>query len=386
MPPSSPLDMPAPDSTLGALLIGVLVSVLLFGLLTNQVYIYASRFSNDTVKMKGLVALVWLCELAHVICITHMLYRLVIKDFAHPERIQFEGLGLTLGLSTVFNAIVAMCVQGFFAYRIYRLSKTLVISFISWILSFLFFVASLTVFVLGLKSAVYGTFQSQWGWLLDTTWSLAAGNDLLIALTLAVQFWIWRRDEPTVQTIALVDKLIAWTIETGLVTSAAALVNLVCFVVMKDNFIWIAWYVVTARLYSNSLLASLNSRETLRMMATDTRHAHWSSSPKCRCECHYTSGLHATSRPRLRSKADENNAYSLSYHATAYPSITDEQAFGVVTPTRDVKELREPAKRDSGATFVDAARGQRPENPMLRSLRGGGSMPELDAELQPRAL
>jgi len=36
---------------------------------------------------------------------------------------------------------------------------------------------------------------------------------------------------------------------------------------MKGNFIWIAVFAVGARLYSNSLLASLNSREALRTMS-----------------------------------------------------------------------------------------------------------------------
>ncbi|KAJ7119033.1 hypothetical protein C8R44DRAFT_789884 [Mycena epipterygia] len=35
---------------------------------------------------------------------------------------------------------------------------------------------------------------------------------------------------------------------------------------MKNNFLWVAVYAVVSRLYANSLLASLNSRTTLRAM------------------------------------------------------------------------------------------------------------------------
>ncbi|KAJ7440199.1 hypothetical protein FB451DRAFT_142098 [Mycena latifolia] len=70
------------------------------------------------------------------------------------------------------------------------------------------------------------------------------------------------------RTVALVDKLIAWTIETGVVTSAAMLVTLICFVTMKGNYIWLGCFVVTARSYSifKPLLANLNSRASLRAM------------------------------------------------------------------------------------------------------------------------
>ncbi|KAJ7065449.1 hypothetical protein C8F01DRAFT_1125650 [Mycena amicta] len=375
MPPSSLFLSFVPNSTLGALLVGVLVSTMLFGLLSHQVYIYVSRFPNDAVKVKGLVAVVWLCELAHVICISHTLYILTISDYGRPERI--HSLPLSIDASTVFNAIVAVCVQGFFSYRIYRLSKGLLIPFLSWTLSFLFLVATLTVFGICLTLVPFATFEQRWGWLLDTMWSLAAANDLLIAVTLAVHFWAWRREEPSHQTIALVDKLIAWTIETGIVTSAAAILNLICFIVMKTNFIWIAWYVITARLYSNSFLASLNSRETLRMMTDMPQQRQWmtrtpSHNLECRCTCDRDRDY--PFQTDVQSKEGKMTSNDMHFHASAYPSTNENDdhsysySFGVQTRTR------EPALRDSGETFVDL-RGRppapRPENPMLRSLPGG---------------
>ncbi|KAJ6580817.1 hypothetical protein B0H19DRAFT_485440 [Mycena capillaripes] len=253
------------DNTLGALLIGVLVSYVLFGVTTTQTYLYSGRFPNDSGKMKSLVAFVWLCELAHVICIGHTLYILLITDFAHPERL--STVPISLGTSALFNGILAMCVQGFFSFRIYRLSKRLYLPLLTWTLSFLFLGATAVVFVNGLQALPFSAFEKQWGWLLNSLWSVAAGNDLIIALALVFSLYRGRDESPRIG--AVVDKLIAWTIETGLVTSAAAILNLVCFVTMKKNYIWIAWYFVTARLYSNSFLASLNSRATLRTMNLD---------------------------------------------------------------------------------------------------------------------
>ncbi|KAJ7863162.1 hypothetical protein B0H13DRAFT_2671493 [Mycena leptocephala] len=276
-PPSHSFDT---DSTLGgALLVGVLFSYVLFGVTTTQTYLYSTRFPNDSAKTKWLVACVWLCELGHVICIGHTLYVLVITDIAHPDRLITGSFPQSLGASTLFNAVLSTCVQGFFSFRIYRLWKRLYIPLLAWTLSFLFLGASAVVFIVGQQSIPFPLFEAQWGWLLDALWSVAAANDLLIALTLV--FWLVGQRDESQRSTALVDKLIAWTIGAlslllsapaprpySIRTSVAAILNLVCFVTMKNNFIWIAWYVVTARLYSNPSCkaSSLNSRTTLRTM------------------------------------------------------------------------------------------------------------------------
>ncbi|KAJ7303011.1 hypothetical protein DFH08DRAFT_58725 [Mycena albidolilacea] len=157
-----------------------------------------------------------------------------------------------------------MCAQGFFSFRIYRLSKRIYIPLLTWSLSFLFLGGTAVVFVQGLQALPFAAFEKQWGWLLNSIWAVAAANDLIIALALV--FWLAQGRDESDRITPVVDKLIAWTIETGVLTSAAAILNLVCFVTMKNNYIWIAWYFVTARLYSNSFLASLNSRVVLRTM------------------------------------------------------------------------------------------------------------------------
>ncbi|KAJ7609129.1 hypothetical protein FB45DRAFT_375565 [Roridomyces roridus] len=252
------------NGTLGALQIGVLISYTLFGLSTNQTYLYFGRFPNDSKKMKLLVAFVWLCELGHVVCIGHSLYSMTITDYAHPERL-VNGPPVSLGASTLLNAVIELCVQGFFSHRIYRLSKRLFIPCLTWTLSLLFLVGTTLGFIVGVCENTLMMTETKWTWLFYSIWGVGAVNDLIISATLV--FWLYsKRDESHQRTTALLDTVITWTIETGVVTSAAIL-NSVCFVTMRNNnLIWIAWYVVTARLYSNSFLSSLNSRVTLRIM------------------------------------------------------------------------------------------------------------------------
>ncbi|KAJ7029228.1 hypothetical protein C8F04DRAFT_1288750 [Mycena alexandri] len=271
-------------TTLGAYELGVLASFILFGVTTTQVYIYYTRFPLDSYKVKFLVAFVWACEMAHAICIGDTLYTMTVSDYGHPERLLL--IPQSLATAVIFSGIVGACgglllpvplspahfapqVQVFFAYRIYAVSNSLYIPCLSWFLSFCRLLGSIMGCVYGFRTKTIPDYEVEWAWLLNSLWSVAAGNDLIIAGTLV--YWLSRRrPEGDRRTVALVDKLVAWTMETGAVTSAAGLLTLICFVTMKTNYIWIAFFVVAARLYSNSLLASLNSRASLRALAHKT--------------------------------------------------------------------------------------------------------------------
>ncbi|KAJ7709038.1 hypothetical protein B0H17DRAFT_1191531 [Mycena rosella] len=260
------------DSTLGALLIGVLVSYVLFGVTTTQVYIYHGRFPKDSGKMKALVAFVWFCELAHVVCVGQTLYVLVISDFAHPERL--GTIPKALGVASVFNALVASSVQGFFSFRIFRLTKRLYIPFLTGTLSILSFLATVMLFVIGLQTP-FTMVAVKWGPFLNSLWSVAAGNDLMIAGTLV--FWLWRRRDNSHQmTGALVDKLIAWNIviwvaclnsRTTLRTMSTALPVSVSYPVYSWNN------------YSNAELADM-PLSAMRVPASPLTRASYLSQPK----------------------------------------------------------------------------------------------------------
>jgi len=250
------------DNTLGALLIGTLVSYALFGVATTQAYVYYGRFPDDSLKMKSLVAAVWCGEFAHAICIAVSLYTMVITNYGHPELL--VHLPNSLIASTVIGSLVAYFIQSFFAYRIYALSNSLWIPCICWTLSLFRVVPpNVVMFAYGIHESI-PDFLTQWCWLFDAVWAVSAVNDLLIAGTLV--FLLYRRRAGGLRhTAAVVDKMIQWTIETGVVTSITSIAMMGVFLTMRFNFIWMAIFVVIPRLFSNSLFASLNSRAALRL-------------------------------------------------------------------------------------------------------------------------
>ncbi|KAF7373567.1 hypothetical protein MSAN_00567100 [Mycena sanguinolenta] len=253
------------NSTLGALEIGVLLSCILFGVTTTQIFTYYGLFPEDSLSLKALPAFVWVCELVNTICLGNLMYTYTVSDFLHPERLIGSPVPKTLSVATLFSGLIAASVHGFFAFRIYAFNKQIIIPGLIWFTALLLLLGRVTVFFTSVHAASLTAYLAKYEWLLLTNWSVSVASDFILAATLVVAL-LSQRSRAHKTTAALMDKLIEWTIETGLLTSVSSIAMLICFATMKTNFIWIAVYAVNTRLFSNSLMASLNSRATLRAM------------------------------------------------------------------------------------------------------------------------
>ncbi|KDR68058.1 hypothetical protein GALMADRAFT_257313 [Galerina marginata CBS 339.88] len=63
-------------------------------------------------------------------------------------------------------------------------------------------------------------------------------------------------------TTAFLNRLMRWTLQTGLITSMTSVTVIICFQAMS-NMVWFGLYIILAKLYSISLLVSLNARHRL---------------------------------------------------------------------------------------------------------------------------
>ncbi|KAH0826781.1 hypothetical protein J3R83DRAFT_5196 [Lanmaoa asiatica] len=91
---------------------------------------------------------------------------------------------------------------------------------------------------------------------------VSAAGDLLIAVLLCYMLQTSRTGFRKSHT--LINKLMVFSINTGLLTSLFALASLVSIAVWPQSFIYITFYFCIGRLYCNSLLATLNARKGLR--------------------------------------------------------------------------------------------------------------------------
>lgn len=114
--------------------------------------------------------------------------------------------------------------------------------------------------MLRLKS--YSIFFQRFSWVFTSGLLLSVLVDIMITTFLC---YFLRRNRPRfTDTIRIIDALTLWTIQTGLVTSTVAIATLVCWKIMPSNRVFLGIHFAVAKLYANSLLATLNARKQIR--------------------------------------------------------------------------------------------------------------------------
>ncbi|EJD00103.1 uncharacterized protein FOMMEDRAFT_159715 [Fomitiporia mediterranea MF3/22] len=248
------------DITLGALLVGSYISCTLFGFTCLQTYNYYTNYSDDRYFLKTFVACIWILEFVHTIFVTRTFYEMGVTNFGSFA--DFLELPFVLKFSIVWSNSVACSVQAFFANRIRVMSGRWELSILCWTLSVLRYVASLVATAEEIKIKNQVAFNAKFKWIIVLVLAVGAVNDVLIAAGLSLYLSKSRSGIKT--TDRIVNRLIKFTIQSGLLTSVVATAMLICYLTMPDNFIWLALFVFLAKTYSNSFLATLNARKSLR--------------------------------------------------------------------------------------------------------------------------
>jgi len=210
----------------------------------------------------------WLIELGHTICLFHLVYYYTVYQFGIPDAIIISAPG-SFAASIFFHGAVAVLAQGYFTYRIARFTGPPYV--IPTICSLLMACQLSFDMVVGVKAAVIAE-KSVKQYLLETKWLiltpllLRAVVDVIISVTLVYHLYYHRSASAYKNTTAVIDKLILWSIETGIITSMLSVAVIICYLINVENFAWVALYVVFPKVFSNTMLANMNSRIELRKM------------------------------------------------------------------------------------------------------------------------
>ncbi|KAG1813384.1 hypothetical protein EV424DRAFT_63422 [Suillus variegatus] len=259
------------DNTFGAFLIGVVVSATLYGVTCVQTWYYYSRYPSDPWYIKLMVGAVLLSDSVHQALITHTVYTYLVTDFGVAA--DLGKLVWSLIIEVLFNGFTALLVQSFLTMRVYRLSNKSLVATLS-VMTLV--IGEFLLVVIYVAKAINMTTFAELTALKPLSMSvnaLAAAGDVLIAVLLCTLLQQSRTGFRRSDT--MINKLILFSINTGLLTSICAVMSLVSITVWDGTFIYIAFYFCLGRLYCNSLLATLNARKSLR---GDTRDENMSLS------------------------------------------------------------------------------------------------------------
>ncbi|KAF9043237.1 hypothetical protein BJ165DRAFT_1371894 [Panaeolus papilionaceus] len=247
------------DNSMGAMMIGTIVSAVLHGICLLQAFIYSQKYRKDAWWMKSLVMTTVSFDAIHLVMITTAVYHYVVTNFHSPDRLRF--LTWTVLMEALFTGVNAGIVQTFYTYRIWRLSKH------NWLItgSILFLILCTTGcgvawVILSMRMETYEDLLTI-SPLTITINALSTTVDVAIAISLCVLLHTARTGFRRSDTI--INQLIVFVVNTGMLTSACAIASLICLVAWPNSLLYATFYFCIGRFYTNSFIATLNARKSI---------------------------------------------------------------------------------------------------------------------------
>ncbi|KAJ6492095.1 hypothetical protein C8R45DRAFT_1073468 [Mycena sanguinolenta] len=252
--------LPDLRATFGTIYIGVVFAALFQGILTVQAYIYYEGFPDDSWVLKWLVAVVWTLDFVHLGAIASVPWLTLVVNWGNP--VVFLEIPTGLPVHVALVAVTTLFCQAFFLYRLWRFSrKNRVLVGILGLGSLAVCAIDFLITVQMLENPRPSTYQGDTAEIVSM-FSVRAASELCLALTL-----VWYIHRGTIgfdRTNFVITRIIQYTVATGLVSSILALACVIADVLMPQSFIFMALHFSLGRMYTNALLASLNSRKNLR--------------------------------------------------------------------------------------------------------------------------
>jgi len=247
-------------NTYGALLLGSLLACCLSGMVTVQAFLYAKLYPNDLTRTKVIVGVVWFLDTLHTSLIMASIWNYVIPHFGDVPRIDF--IPWTVAVSIAVTAVLTIIVHCFLARRIHKLTKNdwrITAPILTLALLRLCAASVTTAEMIRLKSLK--AYSENFRWVFTLGLALSSAADILITITLCYKLRSSRTGSASMND--LIDSLVIYTFENGSLTCAGTVLSMICWLTMSYNRLFLALHFVIAKLYANSLLATLNARRGL---------------------------------------------------------------------------------------------------------------------------
>ncbi|KAJ7612491.1 hypothetical protein DFH06DRAFT_1243412 [Mycena polygramma] len=287
------------DNTYGLLFIAVVVSSALYGTGMLQFWMYIRKYhSQDSVVVKTLVCAVIVCDTCQQALLCHAVYRYLVASLADPTIL--PTVVNTLMIELFFSCAIATLVQQFYCWRIYKIGKSLLlagaVSMVSWASCITLTIYSARAVRLQLLGQVI-TLKT----LSITANTLSAVADITISVVLVIL--LQGSKTGFKRSTDLINRLMVFTFNTGLPTSVCALVATICISAFPDTFLYIFFFLMLGRFYTNSILVTLNSREYIKSASENASREQYSLENSGRARAH-PQASHISQRDAITIRID----------------------------------------------------------------------------------
>ncbi|EPQ56058.1 hypothetical protein GLOTRDRAFT_129258 [Gloeophyllum trabeum ATCC 11539] len=252
------------DATFALMLIAFFIDAVLYGAGMLLAFQYFTRYPEDPKSSKWIVGTMAFLMTVHICTYFAWGYFAFIQSFSSLTQIDIMPRTAVTQLLAIY--IVAFISQMFFAWRIWRLShRSVFLTGIPVLLGLLQLSAGIAQTTLSAEVGRFSLLASTEK--VTTTQSAAtAACDLSITVILITLFHTSRTGLKRTDT--LLNKLIVYSLNRGVLTTLAAFFNMLFFVLFPDKFIFMLPLLPSGQLYLISVTTTLISRHTLSSEST----------------------------------------------------------------------------------------------------------------------
>ncbi|KAK0216501.1 hypothetical protein EDD85DRAFT_869975 [Armillaria nabsnona] len=262
-------------------LIGCFLSLILYGILCDQVYIYYISFPKDNLTSKTVVYLLWLTETVQTATNIYYTFDTFCYDFGNLSGL--DDVSIIWFTIPILCGFVGCTAQLFYAWRMYKFSKKA--RWLCIIISVIAFTQFTGAICCGIEVRNTGHYSKlQKSSKMKVTAIIWLGGSVLCdtAIALCMTYLLSRAQTGLKSTRILLSRLIRLSIETGTITgwpytrkldrissfticaAALAAVHMAIFLSYHNNYHTVPANCLV-KIYSNTVLAVCNSRITGRI-------------------------------------------------------------------------------------------------------------------------
>ncbi|KAF9254139.1 hypothetical protein L218DRAFT_589916 [Marasmius fiardii PR-910] len=271
------------QSVLGPLLIGVFFNVALWGILVVQTMVYFQAYKRDTILLRFFVLYLFVVETVNSGLNIAMMYDSLVTEWGSETATTYfpkclcyllclyeslkKVLSSVLMTVPILTVLISTPCQIFVAYRIRIISQIMWIPIMIVLLAFISMAGGLWTAVTNRIIKVFSRLAA-----LHTPalmWLLASAIADL-AITVSLYWTLARRKTGFRQTDDIINRILRLTVQTGLITTTFAMLDVICFLALPHTTVNFIWDLALSKLYTNALLSTFNARRGWNSLAGRT--------------------------------------------------------------------------------------------------------------------
>ncbi|KZV60115.1 hypothetical protein PENSPDRAFT_694559 [Peniophora sp. CONT] len=239
----------------GPILAGLFFNLMLLGISITQTYFFFGANTKDKTWVKNLIIFLFIMDVMNSVFDMIYIYEVLINH--NGDLLAMSKTTWSFSTDPMCTGIIGGVVQGFFGWRVKVLTGSTFAAVLIWFFATVQCLAGIGTGIAVIIVPEFLKFQTFTP--ITVVW-LAGSAVCDVMITLLLVFYLRKHKTGYTYTDAIVDRIIRLTVQTGMITSVVAIIDMTLYLTSPKAY-HMAFNFTLAKLYTNSLLSSLNARK-----------------------------------------------------------------------------------------------------------------------------